>query len=278
MYRHIDVEKVLSELYKGNDDKEQTLLDNFTKVSNLIKLKDPESYKNMKVFSSKGYRCYAIQTKFVKNRYSMFFNGLGNSEHILKYISKNNIELDDDRYLLCIPETFSNFVLCEKYRNIETYYKKLYLHENKLDEDHLLSDYEKVYLFLHTLRECGIKGTVHLYNVDKCWSVPVLSNEKEKIFGVGKSVFCSNTKNKVECIDMRSTKLLSNPDILNANTKGEFGLNDVLHLAHALKSININSFISGIKEKNVFMGKVEKQSDKTLENIKSAILGSMYDK
>jgi hypothetical protein len=277
MYKRIDVNKVLEKLYQKNDTTGTDLLSSFMRVSNLIKLKDPESYKNMRVFTNSGYRCYAIQTNYQKQRYNMFFN-IGKSDEIITYLAKNKIDLDEDRYLLCIPETFANFVLCEKYKNVETYYKKLFLHDNKMDADHILGDSEKLYLFLHTLKENGITGTVHLYNVDKCWSVPVLSNEGERIYGLGRSVKCSSTKDKVDCLDMRSINLLYNPEQLNATSNSEFTLNDVLHLAHAMKSINIDSFVRGIREKNVFMGKNTRQNDKSLETIKSAILSSMYDK
>lgn len=274
MYKSIDVNKVLQKLYT-RDQREDDLLSTFTKVANLIKLKAPDSYKNMKVYSTSGYRCYAIQTRFAQFSYNAMFN---NKNTIEGYIKHNKINIDEDRYLVCIPDTFANFVLCEKYKNIETYYTKLFLHENKLDADHILGDYEKTYIFLHTLKQCGITGTVHLYNVDKCWSVPVLSNVDERIYGLGKSVYTSNTKDNVECIDMRSTKILERRDILNAQSKNEFGTMDVLHLSHALKNINVISFLRGIHDKNVFMGDPSRNSDKTLENIKSAILGAMYDK
>jgi len=274
MYKRIDVNKVRGKLYESHAVDNKSLLKKFSKMSNLIKLKDPESFRNagLSIHSDNVYRYHALHCTYS----NQWVTGL-RTDYIQNYIKRHNIVLDDDRYLLCIPESFVNFVLSEKYKNIETHYKKQFLYERKLDVDHVLNDMEYVYLFLNILKDHNITGAVYFYNADKQWAVPILSNEGEKIFGLGRSVESINTTDYVKSIDMRSAQGLDRPELFNALTDTEFTPNDVLHLYHVCRFYNICSVIKNITSKSIFINNEKKHSEKTLDNIKTTIIGSMYD-
>lgn len=277
MYKHINVDAVFKELYSSGTKTDEERLNDFIKISNTLKLKDPDSYNQNKVFTTHGYRCYAYKTTVMPKVIKHNIFSVNGKDKIQSYVEDNEIEIDEDRYIVCVPEMFANFVLCEKFKNIKTYVKKNFLYENKLDADHVLSDGEKVYIFMRTLKESGVCGTIYMYNVEKSWYVPVLSNENSKIYAINKAAFIPE-RDDVEITDIRSMKYIKRPYELNAVSKNEFTELDVMHFHYAIKHIYVQTIVRGLNDKSTFTSGKNPQNDKILGNIKNLILDNMYDK
>lgn len=278
MYRHIDVDAVLESLYKNETYSDTELQEKFSKIANIIKLKSPESYELLSPVTSSGFRCYPYINKVgLKKSNSIFIMNLRNKDPIEEMIEKKKIEVDKDRYILCIPDSFVNFTLCEKFKNIHTDTKKRFLFENELDADHILNQNQKNYLFMRTLSEANILGTIYLYNVEKRWFVPILSNEEGSIYGL-KGVIDSDTlQDNDVCFNTRDTKIVKDPSLIRHGGTESFGHSELAHFDCSLKSISIGTILQGVYEKQSFTASGRKGKDRSLENIKTVILGNMYD-